>query len=174
MGALLATGARLTAVLRPPSGQLDAAQLETWLPTLRALGRLACAYNSWLHAQRDRWSVACRRRVPAALYACERLQLGLVTLLQAPPRPAAAAAAEAARLALLLQLRARAPSGDERPVTPTEESGAPPPPLARPAASRRGMRSRNAFIDSELASGQYDDSFADLEDFIVCKRGRQY
>ena len=116
----------------------------------------------------------CRRRVPAALYACERLQLGLVALLQAPPRPAAAAAAEAARLALLLQLRARAPSGDERPATPTEEAGAPPPPLARPAASRRGMRSRNAFIDSELASGQYGDSFADLEDFIVCKRGRQY
>ena len=125
----------------------------------------------------------CRRRVPAALYACERLQLGLVALLQAPPRPAAAAAAEAARLALLLQLRARAPSGAERPATPsgaerpatpTEESGALPPPLARPVASRRGMRSRNAFIDSELASGQYGDSFADLEDFIVCKRGRQY
>ena len=55
---------------------------------------------------------------------------------------------------------------------PTEESGAPPP--RRAAASRRGMRSRNAFIDSELASGQYADSFADLEDFIVCKRGRQY
>ena len=28
MGALLATGARLAAALRPPSGQLDAAQLE--------------------------------------------------------------------------------------------------------------------------------------------------
>lgn len=174
MGALLAAGARLAAALRLPSGPLDAAQLEAWLPALRALGRLACAYTSWLHAQRDQWSVACRRRVPAALYACERVQQRLVALLQAPPRPAAAAAAEAARLALLLQLRARAPADDERPATPTEESGAPPPRLARAAASRRGMRSRNAFIDSELASGQYADSFADLEDFIVCKRGRQY
>ena len=33
---------------------------QAWLPALRALGRLACAYTSWLHAQRDRWSVACR------------------------------------------------------------------------------------------------------------------
>ena len=43
------------------------------------------------------------------------------------------------------------------------------------ARSRRRHRSRNAFIDSELAHGAYgDDSFADLEDFIVYKRGRQY
>ena len=34
MGALLATGARLAAALRPPSGQLDAAQLEAWPPYL--------------------------------------------------------------------------------------------------------------------------------------------
>ena len=45
----------------------------------------------------------------------------------------------------------------------------------RAARSRRRYRSGNAFIDSELAHGAYgDDSFADLEDFIVYKRGRQY
>jgi hypothetical protein len=43
------------------------------------------------------------------------------------------------------------------------------------AASRRRLRSRNPFIDSELGrGGGGDDSYADLEDFIVCKRGRQY
>ena len=42
------------------------------------------------------------------------------------------------------------------------------------AASRRRLRSRNPFIDSELAHTGGDDSFADLEDFVVCKRGRRY
>ena len=43
------------------------------------------------------------------------------------------------------------------------------------AASRRRLRSRNPFLDSELGrGGGGDDSYADLEDFIVCKRGRQY
>ena len=37
------------------------------------------------------------------------------------------------------------------------------------------MRSRNTFIDSELAQGYGGgDSFADLEDFIVVKKGRRY
>jgi hypothetical protein len=41
--------------------------------------------------------------------------------------------------------------------------------------SRRRHRSRNAWIDAELAHGAYgDDSYADLEDFLVCKRGRKY
>lgn len=41
--------------------------------------------------------------------------------------------------------------------------------------SRRRLRSRNPFIDAELtASRSYNDTFADLEDFIVCKRGRRY
>ena len=41
-------------------------------------------------------------------------------------------------------------------------------------AVRRRIRSRNPFIDAELAHGYGEDSFADLEDFIVCKRGRKY
>eukprot|EP00964_Phaeocystis_antarctica_P137958 scaffold102577_cov32-Phaeocystis_antarctica.AAC.1 len=56
------------------------------------ISRLGC-----IHAAQPYRACArhrCRRRVPAALYACERLQLRLVALLQAPPRPAAAAAAE--------------------------------------------------------------------------------
>ena len=36
------------------------------------------------------------------------------------------------------------------------------------------VRSRNPYIDRELRDGYGDDSFADLEDFIVCKRGRRY
>jgi len=43
-------------------------------------------------------------------------------------------------------------------------------------SSRRRLRSRNAFIDSELGSGggYGGDSYADLEDFIVVKKGRKY
>ena len=42
-------------------------------------------------------------------------------------------------------------------------------------SSRRKLRSRNPYIDAELGAGShFDDSFADLEDFIVCKRGRRY
>ena len=41
--------------------------------------------------------------------------------------------------------------------------------------SRRRVRSRNPFIDAELGRGQHGgDSYADLEDFIVTKRGRVY
>ena len=136
----------------------------------------SCACAEWLHAQHDRWGLACRRRIPAALYACERLQLQLLTLVQVAALPAPPPAVEAGRAALALRLReARRGANGSRPVHSAEPSalasvGRPPPP-----ASRRSLRSRNAFIDSELASGQYtDDSFADLEDFIVCKRGRQY
>ena len=48
--------------------------------------------------------------------------------------------------------------------------------LERPARGReKTVRSRNPFIDAELATGGHrGDSFADLEDFIVCKRGRKY
>jgi len=47
--------------------------------------------------------------------------------------------------------------------------------LPLPAPSRRRLRSRNAFIDSELGGGGYGaDSYADLEDFIVVKKGRRY
>ena len=47
-------------------------------------------------------------------------------------------------------------------------------PAARGGSSRRRLRSRNPYIDAELADGYGGDSFADLEDFIVCKRGRKY
>ena len=55
-----------------------------------------------------------------------------------------------------------------------DESVAPAEVAVLRGASRRRLRSRNPYIDSELAHGGGDDSYADLEDFIVCKRGRNY
>jgi len=45
---------------------------------------------------------------------------------------------------------------------------------ARPRTKLAVMRSTNSFIDTELRRsnhGNQDDSFADLEDFIVCPEG---
>jgi hypothetical protein len=70
--------------------------------------------------------------------------------------------------------------GEEEPGQAQEARGdgdsedeRPPVPLLAP--SRRRLRSRNAFIDSELGGSGYGaDSYADLEDFIVVKKGRRY
>ena len=60
--------------------------------------------------------------------------------------------------------------GHAREVDDDREEGS-----MRARASSRRLRSRNAFIDAELGkSGHANDSYADLEDFIVCKRGRRY
>ena len=141
----------------PPSGQLDAAQLEAWLPALRA----------W-DASRAPTPPGCTRSAsmvgrvppprPAALYACERVRQRPVALLQAPPLPAAAAAGAAAWRCCSSCARARRRTTSALRRRRRVERAA-----AAAAASRRGMLSRNAFIDSELASGQYADSFADLE-----------
>ncbi|KAJ1489521.1 hypothetical protein T484DRAFT_1779879 [Baffinella frigidus] len=36
------------------------------------------------------------------------------------------------------------------------------------------IRSRNAYVDACLEDEEGDDSYADLEDFIVCRKGRRY
>eukprot|EP00961_Rhodomonas_salina_P152423 2051636-Rhodomonas_salina.2 len=36
------------------------------------------------------------------------------------------------------------------------------------------LRSRNAFVDAYLEDEDGGDSYADLEDFIVCKKGSKY
>lgn len=61
--------------------------------------------------------------------------------------------------------------GDEE-----EDTERTPPEQGRRRTRRRRtlalMRSRNSFIDAELRRGQGGgDSFADLEDFIVCPNG---
>jgi hypothetical protein len=40
--------------------------------------------------------------------------------------------------------------------------------------SKRKLRSRNAFIDAALQNEGGAENYADLEDFIVCKRGKNY
>ena len=45
---------------------------------------------------------------------------------------------------------------------------------AVPPRKRRRLRSRNQVVDAWLAEEESADAFADLEDFIVTKRGRLY
>ena len=176
MASLLAGATRACAAVRGVGGSapLETAALQAWLPAWQPLASLACGYAQWLKAKRASWGVATRRRVPTALQACERLRLQLAALLQTPPRGAVLLPAiEASRAALIAELH----SGWQA-EAPAPEEPTPPPPAAPPsrgASRRKQLRSRNAFVDAQLASGEYaDDSFADLEDFIVCKRGRQY
>jgi len=44
----------------------------------------------------------------------------------------------------------------------------------RKRRKRQALRSRNAFVDAYLGEEDGLDSFADLEDFIVCRNGTTY
>ena len=61
---------------------------------------------------------------------------------------------------------------DEKGSDDDDDDGAIEAALAR--RTRRRFRSRNPYIDIELGDGYGADTFADLEDFIVCKKGRRY
>ena len=213
------------------------APLAAWLGVWRPLVPLVRGYCAWLQREAPRWHVSARRKVPAALYACERLQSQLSSLLLSPTcaahvkvlldsratdgggsargnvgtshaEPAAEGSAipesvscgtvaadgegHAALMDLLTQDWGEVPHAASRAAGGAREQaqstaaehglsseatvrgrgGDAPPPRG---ASRRKLRSRNPYIDAELsASRTFDDSFADLEDFIVVKRGRKY
>ena len=237
MTSVLTLAAKAAAALRGRSNHGGAdhggGELSAWLPVWQSLAPLLRGFSSWLRTQGSTWSAACRRRVPTALYLCDRTTLAVIGSLEAAAERAAVAATTRGRLGssqgaaeteactdLLRELRrdwtaagrasgggkkrAAAPrggsaltaagaatnseggggSGDEpeeegdgeveekEDEVVVEEEGE----ELRPGrgASRRRLRSRNPYIDAELGQGYGDDSFADLEDFIVCKRGRVY
>ena len=205
-----------------PSPQHPLELLRASIPAWVECVPLTRLYASWLRKESASWSAPNRRRVPAALYTCERATLALLdalstpagaslvrvdaptaTLFQAIQRDWAVssngkAMTAARRLpSTWLPANSHEPSrvvsvtgatkdnggtgrevddeeGDEE--GDEEEQHEETVELLQPrAASRRRLRSRNPFIDSELGrGGGGDDSYADLEDFIVCKRGRQY
>lgn len=151
-----------------------------WLSAWRELATLLEAYCGWLRARRSGWPSASRRRVPSALYAAERLQLQLCDVLaphaaswrecgelleQVERAWRAGQQADGATLAVAASAGEDEDANYEADDVPAPEGG----------KSGRRMRSRNTFIDSELAQGYGGgDSFADLEDFIVVKKGRRY
>ena len=205
-----------------PSPQHPLELLRASIPAWVECVPLTRLYASWLRKESASWSAPNRRRVPAALYTCERATLALLDALSTPAgaslvrvdAPTATlfqaiqhdwavssngkAMTAARRLpSTWLPANSHEPSrvvsvtgatkdnggtgrevddeeGDEE--GDEEEQHEETVELLQPrAASRRRLRSRNPFIDSELGrGGGGDDSYADLEDFIVCKRGRQY
>ena len=205
-----------------PSPQHPLELLRASIPAWVECVPLTRLYASWLRKASASWSAPNRRRVPAALYTCERATLALLDALSTPAgaslvrvdAPTATlfqaiqhdwavssngkAMTAARRLpSTWLPANSHEPSrvvsvtgatkdnggtgrevddeeGDEE--GDEEEQHEETVELLQPrAASRRRLRSRNPFIDSELGrGGGGDDSYADLEDFIVCKRGRQY
>jgi hypothetical protein len=196
-----------------PSLQHPLELLRASIPAWVECVPLTRTYGSWLRRASASWSAPNRRRVPAALYACERATLALLDAL-GTPAGASLVRADVPTAALLQSIQhdwavssngkamaaaGRLPAnghGPGRVVSVTgdteddggtgrevddedgdkEEQHEETVELLQPrAASRRRLRSRNPFIDSELGrGGGGDDSYADLEDFIVCKRGRQY
>ena len=194
--------------------------LVEWLAVWRLLVPLVHSYCAWLQRDAARWHISARRRVPAALYGCERLQSQLRSLVQWPTfeaslarvlehhehdaplltagtssggatddagaSPSTAAVdgtafdseSRTTLIALLVQDWIEAPRADQ---PGAQQDGAPAAQEAprgtagRQGSSRCKLRSRNPYIDAELsASKTYDDTYADLEDFIVTKRGRKY
>ena len=160
-------------------GRRGGGELQAWLPVWQSLAPLLRGFSKWLRSHSLSWSSSCRRRVPAALYASERARLAMIGALEMAAEVDACAA-------LLRELRndwtadgaqhgsgaaAGAEEGSHAEEAGEEEEEVPQP---RCGASRRRLRSRNPYIDSELGNGYGDDSFADLENFIVCKRGRKY
>ena len=160
-------------------GRRGGGELQAWLPVWQSLAPLLRGFSKWLRSHSLSWSSSCRRRVPAALYATERARLAMIGALEMAAEVDACAA-------LLRELRndwtadgaqhgsgaaAGAEEGSHAEEAGEEEEEVPQP---RCGASRRRLRSRNPYIDSELGNGYGDDSFADLENFIVCKRGRKY
>ena len=224
--------------------------LEVWVRACHSLAPFISAYASWLRRASISWTVQCRRRVPASLYACERATLSLLSTFDTAAG-AAHKRVDPACARLLQNLRREWSAHDARTTapkaSPSDEAGskrhrngsdrhAQAPQQKRGAtnssgrnrgdrsalstqggvaaegdddsddesvvgenerasdddggrsgeeeedvgltlvqsSSRQKLRSRNPFIDAELARGRTNDSYADLEDFIVCKRGRKY
>ena len=170
-------GAGAAAAGGAAAADVAAAWVEAWL----GVAPIAAAHCEWLRARRDGWGRATAKRVPAALYACERLQQQLRAAVRLP-----ACAGGARSAALQSALAEPWHTGLERGGGAADEEGgedddapalAPPPPHddgGRRGGSRRRLRSRNPFIDAELAETGGNDTFADLEDFIVTKKGRSY
>ena len=194
MSQLLAVVTRPTLAMKAPS--VDAAALAAWLPVWCGMAPLLRRFTAWLRRHSSDWSSACRRRVPPLLFASERATMAIVAVLESGGGAAFVRSSSSAA-ALLRELRqdwmadnnkpSVAPAPEEDPAADDGFGGALLPPAlpegdeedlgaaARDERrSRRRHRSRNPYIDSELAKGAYgDDSFADLEDFIVCKRPKR-
>lgn len=188
-----------------------------WFDVWCLLAPLARAYCAWLQRATIQWTTANRRRVPSALYACERFQSQLASLLQSSAFKAHTGLAHPRRKERVLGERIQIDGSDSDEMASPCVEPVPPPSIisggpysqlldllvedwienadaseanaasasnrtatsraapASRASSRRKLRSRNPFIDAELSSKTAcNDTFADLEDFIVCKRGRKY
>ena len=159
------------------AADVAAAWVEAWLgvaPIARSTAS-GCARGATAGAARRR--SACRRRSTLARGYSSSCALPSGS----PPAPAARAAP---------RCRARSRSRG----TPASSAAAAPPtrraartttrrrwrrrrrPTTAAAAAARGggCGARNPFIDAELAETGGNDTFADLEDFIVTKKGRSY
>ncbi|KAL1527106.1 hypothetical protein AB1Y20_015789 [Prymnesium parvum] len=212
MSALMATALRGSAAVRAEmrraksGGDADVPSFWPWLDVWQLLVPLVRSYCTWLQQKAVRWPLAARRRVPVALYHCERLQAQLLSLLQAhvlsgspmvaggggacaggaprncsderPHSDASTPQAAPINSAQYTQLVNILVDDWTKGAEPAEAGGEMPPQASlgmQGGVSRRRLRSRNPYIDAQLsASRTFDDTFADLEDFIVCKRGRRY
>lgn len=171
--------------------------LRGWIVTWTSLVPLMYAYAAWLRRGGRIWSTACRKRLPMALCLCERMQLTLFRALESKEGSSIARGLEPACADLLHAVRCdwsgsvgdgsrlgvgargqTAPFGGSAAVSRADANGVSAAAVSSQQrdASRRRLRSRNPYIDSELGLSGHSrrDDFADLEQFIVCKRGRRY
>lgn len=142
------------------------------------------SYHGWLRDQAESWPLAARRRVPSAIYVCEKLLAQLRAFLLVPRTALASPDVDAGALSQVVPLlhadwgaeSSAAPAQPDDDDTALNDAADRAPAPRASSSSRRRQRSRNPFIDAELGAGggEGDDSYADLEDFIVCKVGRKY
>lgn len=123
---------------------------------------LASLLSPWLDSGRQSFSSSICKKIPKVIFNIERFEHELDRLLEANK-----------------SMKGFSSIGD---IFQAKEKAAPPTALVTeevtpkrgPKRKRQQLRSRNRYIDAMLEEEEGDDAFADLEDFIVCKKGKAY